>query len=500
MEKQRTYIAIDLKSFYASVECVLHGYDPMDVNLVVADESRTDKTICLAVSPAMKKYGIPGRIRLFEVRRKKDEINIARQIKAGRPLKKDEVRSFSDAALREDPSLAFDFRIVTPQMAKYIQFSTMIYNIYLRFVSPDDIHVYSIDEVFIDVTGYLRTYGMSARDLAVKMILTVFNETGITAAAGIGSNLYLAKIAMDIKAKHIPADKNGVRIAELDEMSYRHEMWNHRPLSDFWRIGRGYSRRLESMGLHTMGDIARQSVINEEVLYKEFGVNAELLIDHAWGWEPCTMKEIKEYKPDSSSTGQGQVLSRPYTAAEARAVLFEMADMLSLSLLSKRFLTSSICITIGYDRQSVESGNYTGTVKKDYYGREIPSHSHGTIPLGSYTSASSILIKKTLELYDRIVNPSIFVRRLNITALDVRSEEDVFLQTQTEQLDLFTDYLEMEKEAQKERLVMEKEKRLQMAALSIKNRYGRNALLRAMSFEEGATARERNGQIGGHKA
>ena len=500
MEKQRTYIAVDLKSFYASAECIRLGYDPLDVNLVVADESRTDKTICLAVSPAMKKYGLGGRPRLFEVKQKKKEINMSRQIKAGRPLRNDRTRSVSSSALQKDPSLAFDFVTAVPHMAEYIRLSTQIYNIYLRFVSADDIHVYSIDEVFIDATDYLHSYGISAADLAMRMILTVLDETKITATAGIGTNLYLAKIAMDIKAKHIPADENGVRIAQLDEMGYRKEMWTHRPLCDFWRVGRGYSRRLEAMGLYTMGDIARQSVRNEEVLYSQFGVNAELLIDHAWGWEPCTIKDIKAYRPVSSSIGQGQVLSGPYTAEKARLVISEMADMLSLSLLSKRLQTSSICITIGYDRESLESGDYKGEVKQDFYGRSVPKHSQGTIQLDMHTSAASVIIRKTLELYDRIVNNRLFIRRLNITALDVRSEEELAKEEKAEQLELFTDYAERQKEEEKEQAAMEKERRLQLAALSIKEKFGRNALLRAMSFEEGATARERNQQIGGHKA
>ena len=447
------------------------------MNLVVADESRTDKTICLAVSPAMKKYGLGGRPRLFEVKQKKKEINMSRQIKAGRPLRNDRTRSVSSSALQKDPSLAFDFVTAVPHMAEYIRLSTQIYNIYLRFVSADDIHVYSIDEVFIDATDYLHSYGISAADLAMRMILAVLDETNITATAGIGTNLYLAKIAMDIKAKHIPADENGVRIAQLDEMGYRKEMWTHRPLCDFWRVGRGYSRRLEAMGLYTMGDIARQSVRNEEVLYSQFGVNAELLIDHAWGWEPCTIKDIKTYRPVSSSIGQGQVLSGPYTAEKARLVISEMADMLSLSLLSKRLQTSSICITIGYDRESLESGDYKGEVKQDFYGRSVPKHSQGTIQLDM-----------------------LFIRRLNITALDVRSEEELAKEEKAEQLELFTDYAERQKEEEKEQAAMEKERRLQLAALSIKEKFGRNALLRAMSFEEGATARERNQQIGGHKA
>ena len=462
MEKQRTYIAVDLKSFYASAECIRLGYDPLDVNLVVADESRTDKTICLAVSPAMKKYGLGGRPRLFEVKQKKKEINMSRQIKAGRPLRNDRTRSVSSSALQKDPSLAFDFVTAVPHMAEYIRLSTQIYNIYLRFVSADDIHVYSIDEVFIDATDYLHSYGISAADLAMRMILAVLDETKITATAGIGTNLYLAKIAMDIKAKHIPADENGVRIAQLDEMGYRKEMWAHRPLCDFWRVGRGYSRRLEAMGLYTMGDIARQSVRNEEVLYSQFGVNAELLIDHAWGWEPCTIKDIKAYRPVSSSIGQGQVLSGPYTAAKARLVISEMADMLSLSLLSKRLQTSSICITIGYDRKSLESGDYKGEVKQDFYGRSVPKHSQGTIQLDMHTSAASVIIRKTLELYDRIVNNRLFIRRLNITALDVRSEEELAKEEKTEQLELFTDYAERQKEEEMEQAALLAEARAKM--------------------------------------
>ena len=481
--KDRTYIAIDLKSFYASVECRERGLDALDTALVVADESRTDKTICLAVSPALKAYGIPGRCRLFEVREKIREANSARRRKAGRYGLSG--KSYSAKELAARPEKALDFVIAEPRMALYIEYSTRIYGIYLRHISPDDIHVYSIDEVFIDATDYLSIYRMTAEELARRMILDVLEETGITATAGIGDNLYLAKVAMDIMAKHIPPDENGVRIARLDEMEYRRKLWSHRPLTDFWRVGRGYAKKLEEKRIFTMGDIARCSVEHEDVLYDLFGVNAELLIDHAWGWEPCTMKAIKAYRPEESSIGSGQVLQSAYTADKARLVVQEMADTLSLDLLSKGLVTDQIVLTVGYDAESLNAG-YKGIIKRDHYGRAVPKSAHGTENLLRYTSSAKALMDAATRLFDRIVDKDLLVRRMYISACSVIDED------KAGQGDLFS---QGEQDADEER-----ERRLQEAALSIKKRFGRNSLLRAMDLTEGATARERNRQIGGHKA
>ncbi len=492
---ERTYIAIDLKSFYASVECRERGLDPMDTALVVADESRTDKTICLAVSPALKSYGIPGRCRLFEVREMVRDVNASRRRKApGGCLRR---KSASAAELASDPSLELGFIAAPPRMALYIDYSTRIYRIYLRHIAPEDIHVYSIDEVFIDATDYLQLYSLSAHDFAMKLILEILSETGITATAGIGDNLYLAKVAMDIMAKHIPPDENGVRIAELDEMSYRRELWTHRPLTDFWRIGHGYARKLEERRLFTMGDIACCSIRNEEMLYRLFGVNAELLIDHAWGWEPCTIKDIKEYRPDSSSIGSGQVLQSPYSFAKARIVAKEMADALSLDLVDRRLVTSRIDLVVGYDQVNM-NGNYDGRTKRDHYGRTIPKSAHGFVTFRSRTSSARRIINAAAEIFDRTVTPSLLVRRLYITAADVIPE--ALNEEAARQPDLFEDHELEEKKREAELRETEKERRLQDATLSIKQRFGKNALLRGMSFEEGATARERNCQIGGHRA
>ena len=482
---ERTYIAIDLKSFYASVECRRRGLDPLDTNLVVADESRTDKTICLAVSPSLKSYGIPGRCRLFEVREKVRSVNSSRaQRSPGRRLRGE---SSSDRELREDPSLALGFIIAMPHMADYIRCSASIYDIYLRFISPDDIHVYSIDEVFIDATDYLQMYRLSAKGFAMKLILAVLDETGITATAGIGPNMYLAKVAMDIMAKHIPADANGVRIAELDEMEYRRKLWSHRPLTDFWRVGRGYARRLEERRIFTMGDIARCSVRNEEMLYRLFGVNAELLIDHAWGWEPCTMEDIKAYRPAASSLGSGQVLQNPYPIDKARLVVKEMADALSLDLASKHLAATSITLSIGYDASSITEG-FHGESKTDFYGRTIPKGAHGTAKLISPTSSMKEIVGAALSVFDRIADRNLLVRRLTISAGDTIDEEKARADHQP---DLFS-----EDPAES----VDRERKLQDAALEIRRRFGRNAILRGTSFEDGATGRERNEQIGGHKA
>lgn len=501
--KQRTYVAIDLKSFYASVECRERGLDPLDTNLVVADESRTDKTICLAVSPSLKSYGIPGRPRLFEVVQQVKEANMGRRYSA--PGHRLNGRSCFLSELNASPELAIDYIIAPPRMAYYMQYSTRIYDIYLKYIAPEDIIVYSIDEVFVDVTDYLNTYQLSAKDLAMKMIQDVLETTGITATAGIGTNLFLCKVAMDIVAKHIPADKNGVRIAELDEMGFRRKLWSHQPLTDFWRVGRGYAKKLEAHGMFTMGDVARCSVNNEDLLYKLFGKNAELLIDHAWGWEPCTVEAVKAYRPENNSLGSGQVLHQPYTAEKARLVLREMADLLSLDLVSKRLATNQIVVTIGYDRENLstlaQKKQYRGEVAKDHYGREVPKHSHGTQNLERYTSSTKQIVDAATTLFDRIADKTLLVRRLNIVATHVIPEgEAPKMEPGFEQLDLFTDYAAEQAKREKEDAELSRERKRQEAVLAIKKKFGKNAILKGMNLEEGATARDRNAQIGGHKA
>ena len=501
--KQRIYVAIDLKSFYASVECRERGLDPLDTNLVVADESRTDKTICLAVSPSLKSYGIPGRPRLFEVVQQVKEANVGRMYSA--PGHKLVGQSCFLSELNSNPALAIDYLIAPPRMAYYMQYSTRIYDIYLKYIAPEDIIVYSIDEVFMDVTDYLNTYKLSAKDLAMKMIQDVLNTTGITATAGIGTNLFLCKVAMDIVAKHIPADKNGVRIAELDEMGFRRKLWSHQPLTDFWRVGRGYAKKLEANGMFTMGDVARCSVYNEDLLYKLFGKNAELLIDHAWGWEPCTVAAVKAYRPENNSLGSGQVLHQPYTAEKARLVLREMADLLSLDLVGKRLVTNQLVVTIGYDKENLSTPDqkkqYHGEVTKDHYGREIPKHSHGTQNLERYTSSTKLIVGAATELFDRIADKNLLVRRLNIVAAHVIPESEApKTEPGFEQLDLFTDYAAEQAKQEKEDAALARERKRQEAVLAIKKKFGKNAILRGMNLEEGATAKDRNAQIGGHKA
>ena len=499
--QEKTYLSIDLKSFYASVECMERGLDPMTTHLVVADQSRTEKTICLAVSPALKAYGISGRARLFEVVQKVKEVNAQRRRKA--PGGVFTGTSHQAPQLLTRPDLALDYLVAPPQMAHYISFSTRIYNVYLKYIAPEDMHVYSIDEVFLDVTPYLDTYGMTAEELARTILLDVLHTTGITATAGIGSNLYLAKVAMDIEAKHIQPDKNGVRIARLDEMSYRRNLWAHRPLTDFWRVGRGYAKKLEQQGLYTMGDIARCSLgrredyYNEELLYKLFGVNAELLIDHAWGWEPCTIADIKAYRPTTNSVGSGQVLKTPYPAEKARLVVQEMADLLVLDLVDHRLMTDQLTLTVGYDRENLtdpqRSLAYRGAVSTDAYGRAIPKHAHGTTHLPEYTSSTTEIVEAMGQLFDRIVNPQLLIRRLNVTANRVL-REDCLPTQELHQMSLFSD------DGQQRKAQRKRERQKQQAILSIKKKYGKNALLKGMNFRDGATTRERNGQIGGHKA
>ena len=497
----RQYIAIDLKSFYASVECVDRGLDPLTTNLVVADASRTEKTICLAVSPSLKAYGIGGRARLFEVVQRVREVNDDRKRKAGWRFTG---KSINDTELKAHPDWELDYIAAPPRMAYYMEVSSRVYQTYLKYIAPEDIHVYSIDEVFMDVTAYLKSYGMTAHELAMTMIRDVLRQTGITATAGIGTNMYLCKVAMDIVAKHIPADKDGVRIGELDEMAYRRQLWNHKPLTSFWRVGRGIAERLAPYGIDTMGKIARMSLQNEGLLYRLFGVNAELLIDHAWGWEPCTMDLVKAYRPESNSLSSGQVLQSAYDWKMARVVVLEMADAAALDLVARKLVTDQLALTVGYDTESLTNpavrAKYDGPVTTDYYGRQVPKHAHGTANLDRQTSSSSIIAKAVGELYDRIVNPDLLIRRINLTANHVVNEASVRQHEPPQQLDLFTNYEEVERKRNEEREALEKERRMQEARLAIKRRFGKNAILKGLNFEEGATAKERNAQIGGHKA
>lgn len=508
MRTNKTYIAIDLKSFYASVECRERNLDPLTTNLVVADISRTEKTICLAVSPSLKAYGVSGRARLFEVVQAVKKANAARRMRA--PGRKLEGASCDVIELRENPALELNYIVAPPRMALYMEYSTKIYDIYLKYVAPEDMHVYSIDEVFMDVTAYLNTYKMTARELASTIIKDVLRTVGITATAGIGTNMYLCKVAMDIVAKHTEPDKDGARIAELDEMSYRRLLWGHRPLTDFWRVGRGYAKKLEDHGLYTMGDVARCSIgkvdefYNEDLLYRLFGINAELLIDHAWGWEPCTMKEIKAYKPATNSIGSGQVLHCPYTSEKARLVVREMTDMLVLDLVDKGLVTDQIVLTVGYDIENLADpkrrSKYKGPVTTDHYGRKVPKHAHGTTNMNRQTSSTALIIDAVMELYDRIVDENLLVRRINISANHVVDENSVVKKDEFKQLDFFTDYEEVQRKQAEEEEALAREKKVQQAMLSIKKKYGKNAILKGMNLEEGATAKDRNEQIGGHKA
>ena len=495
-EEQKIYVSIDLKSFYASVECRERGLDPMTTNLVVADSSRTEKTICLAVSPALKKYGIPGRARLFEVVQKVKEINADRKRRAPGHIFTD--KSINDLELNKNPSLQLDYIAAPPRMAHYMQYSTQIYNVYLKYFAPEDIYVYSIDEVFCDVTHYLKTYNMTARKLVTKVIQDVYETTGITATAGIGTNMYLCKIAMDIVAKHVKPDKNGVRIAGLDEMSYRKLLWNHRPITDFWRVGKGYANKLEQHRIYTMGDVAKTSIYNEELLYKLFGVNAELLIDHSWGWECVTIDSIKAYKPTTNSICSGQVLHCPYNYENTRLIVKEMTELLSLDLVKKNLVTNQIVLEIGYDIDNLTDpeikGKYNGEVTTDRYGRKVPKHAHGTINIDHKTSSTKIIMEATVNLYERIINKDLLVRRLNITANNVTNIADE-KEKSYEQIDLFTNYEEVNKNRKKEA----DELRIQKAMIDIKQKYGKNAIVKGMNLQKEGTTIERNGQIGGHR-
>lgn len=568
-QQEHTYIAIDLKSFYASVECMDRGLDPLTTNLVVADASRTQKTICLAVSPSMKAYGIPGRPRLFEVVQRMKEVNRERSCKISTFTGKDSrssgkagqaaadspfsAASFSAPELAADPTLKADYIIAVPRMAHYIEYSTKIYEIYLRYIAPEDIHVYSIDEVMMDVTRYLVLYKKTARELAMEMIRAVLRETGITATAGIGPNLYLCKIAMDIEAKHTAPDADGARIAELDEMTYRRKLWSHHPITDFWRVGKGTAKKLARYGMFTMGDVARYSLKDEDLLYKLFGVNAELLIDHAWGWEPCTIDYIKAYRPENRSFSAGQVLQCPYEFEKARIVVLEMADAAALDLVEKRLAADQMVLTVVYDNENLTNPaireKYRGPVKKDWYGRMAPKPAHGTVNLGRHTSSSRIITDAVLDLYDRIVDPDLLVRRIFLVTNHVIEEKEakktpgkdrhLYLHEgggkdreehrendagpegregrktdsginpdneeeagagSWQQLDLFTDYEALEEKREREKAALEKERRLQEAMLEIRRKFGKNAILKGTSLQEGATMRDRNQSIGGHKA
>ena len=522
----RTYIAIDLKSFYASVECRERGLDPLTTNLVVADESRTEKTICLAVSPSLKAYGIPGRARLFEVVQRVKDANAQRLregIRSGRIRKNENGEyvftsdSFSALELAENPNAGITWITAPPRMKLYEEYSTRIFGIYMKYISSEDIHVYSIDEVFMDVTGYLKTYGKSARELAGQIIQNVLQETGITATAGIGTNLYLAKVAMDIVSKHVPADRDGVRIAGLDETAYRKQLWCHRPLTDFWRVGRGIAARLEKLQCFTMGDIARLSIRNEELLYQSLGINAELLIDHAWGWEPARISDIKAYRPETNSISSGQVLPEPYNAVDGKLIVREMTELLALDLVRKNLVTKQVTLTLNYDRESLivlnagagakkpvygvaKTGKpYTGTVGTDYYGRICPKHAHGTGNLDRYTSSGRAIVNAMMELYDRITDPDLLIRRITIAACGLIPEKDIPEEAPV-QLDLFTDYAELERKKEEAKAAEAKEKRLQKATLLMQERFGKNAVLKGMNLQEKATTIERNGMVGGHRA
>ncbi len=499
---EKTYIAIDLKSFYASVEAMERGLDPMTTNLLVADPSRTEKTICLAVSPSLKRYGISGRARMFEAIEQIKKANAVRLREA--PGRKFSGSSYDDNELKANPNLSIDYIVAVPRMALYIEYSTRIYQVYLRHIAPEDIHVYSIDEVFIDATAYLKTPGMSAHDFAKMLIKDVLTETGVTATAGIGTNLYLCKVAMDITAKHIPADKDGVRIAELDEMTYRKLLWDHKPLTDFWRVGKGIAKKLEQNYMYTMGDVARCSHYNEELLYKLFGINAELLIDHAWGWEPCTIADIKAYKPSTNCLSSGQVLHCPYDFEKAKIVLKEMLEAQALDLVEKKLVTDQIVLTIGYDIENLTDAKrknaYKGEIKTDFYGRQVPKHARGTVNIGRKTASTKLITDAVIKLYDEIVDKKLLIRRINISANHVVPESAVTTDSAPYQFSLFENYEEAQRQKESEAAELEKERRIQETVIGIKNKFGKNAILKGLNLQEGATAKDRNEQIGGHKA
>ena len=507
-DKKRTYIAIDLKSFFASVECVERGLDPLTTNLVVADASRTEKTICLAVSPSLKAYGISGRARLFEVVQRLKEVNASRCTMA--PKEGFTGDSTDSVMLTTHPELAVSYIAAPPRMAYYMKYSTMIYNIYLKYVAPEDMHVYSIDEVFMDVTDYLGIYHKTPYELAMTIIQDVLSQTGITATAGIGTNMYLCKIAMDVEAKHIAPDKDGVRIAILDEQSYRRKLWDHRPITDFWRVGRGYAKKLEEHGMYTMGDIARCSIgredeyYNEDLLYRLFGINAELLIDHAWGWEPCTIADIKSYKPERNSMGSGQVLSCPYEYDKARLIVREMTDLLVLELVDKKVKTDQIVLTVGYDidnlKQNDQGKRYSGVVQTDRYGRRIPKNAHGTVNLGEYTSSTRRIMDAVTGLFEEIVDPKLYVRRVYVTANNLILDDEAEDRQGYRQMSLFEDFGDEAENRQRELADEVREKDMQQAMIEIKKKFGKNAILKGMNLEEGGTTISRNGQIGGHRA
>lgn len=494
----RIYVAIDLKSFYASVECAARGRNPLTTNLVVADESRTAKTICLAVSPSLKSYGISGRARLFEAIQRVNEVNKQRkQALHGRPFSG---KSDDFNALRADPTLEIDFIKAPPRMAEYMKVSGQIYSIYLNHVSPDDIFAYSVDEVFIDATPYLKRDKITAHEFTMRLIKDVLDQTGITATAGIGTNMFLAKVAMDVTAKHMKADKDGVRIAELDVMSFRRQLWDHKPITDIWRIGAGIAKRLENMGIYTLGDIALCSVDSEEKLYKEFGVNAELLINHAWGWEPTTIADVKSYKPENNSISSGQVLSQPYGFEKGRLIAQEMTDLLVLDLVEKGLVTDQMVLTVGYDTENLTEHDYSGAVEVDRYGRKIPKQAHGSINLGKFSSSTKLIMEKVTQLYDRIVDKNLTVRRMYVVANHVIDEKDARTQSGQMQLTFFDDVEEIERKQAEEKAAREKERKVQQASIELKKKYGKNAILKGMNLQEGATTIERNKQVGGHKA
>ena len=494
------YACIDLKSFYASVECVERKLNPLTTNLVVADKSRTEKTICLAVTPSLKQYGLGGRARLFEVVQKVKEINQKRK----ESIKGDFIgKSHNDIDLKNNPRLELDYLVATPRMKLYMKYSNQIYNIYLKYLAPEDIYVYSIDECFLDITNYLKLYKKKGEELITTIIQDVYNTTGITATGGIGTNLYLAKVAMDIVAKHVKANEQGVRIAKLDEMTYRKLLWEHEPLTDFWRVGKGISKRLIENGMHTMGDICLCSINDEDKLFKLFGVNAEILIDHAWGYEPCTMKDIKNYKPKSNCLSSGQVLHEPYDYKKTKIIVNEMTELLTLEMVNKHFVTNQIVLTVFYDGSNLDNPKimceYNGEIKKDFYGRMVPKEAHGTIRLDHYTSSTKIIMEAVIKLYNRIVNSKLLTRRINITVCNLINENEVVDKKIYKQFDLFSNNMEEDKKKEKE-LESEKEERIiQRTIINIKNKYGKNAIIKGMDLEDGATTIERNKEVGGHK-